>query len=151
MPTPQIARFTGPTWGPSGADRAQMGPMLAPWTLLSGSVITRDTFALFFFPIFLHCQNKGYLLNILFILETSVESFFNYFHIWQVSPQHSLLLWHLLNHKNIYTSFRKIKDVVLNDKIITRTLVTPISDVIIIFSATSTEKFCMMTTLGFQW
>ena len=31
-----IARFMGPTWGPSGADRAQVGPMLAPWTLLSG-------------------------------------------------------------------------------------------------------------------
>ena len=31
-----IARFMGPTWGPSGTDRAQMGPMLAPWTLLSG-------------------------------------------------------------------------------------------------------------------
>ena len=26
----------GPTWGPSGADRTQMGPTLAPWTLLSG-------------------------------------------------------------------------------------------------------------------
>ena len=26
----------GPTWGPSGADRTQVGPMLAPWTLLSG-------------------------------------------------------------------------------------------------------------------
>ena len=31
-----IARFMGPTWGPSGADRAQIGPMLAPWTLLPG-------------------------------------------------------------------------------------------------------------------
>ena len=31
-----IARFMGPTWGPSGADRIQVGPMLAPWTLLSG-------------------------------------------------------------------------------------------------------------------
>ena len=31
-----IARFMGPTWGPSGAGRTQMGPMLAPWTLLSG-------------------------------------------------------------------------------------------------------------------
>ena len=28
----------GPTWGPSGADRTQVGPMLAPWTLLSGYV-----------------------------------------------------------------------------------------------------------------
>ena len=34
--TTLIARFLGPTWGPSGADRTQMGPMLAPWTLLSG-------------------------------------------------------------------------------------------------------------------
>ena len=31
-----IARFMGPTCGPSGADRTQVGPMLAPWTLLSG-------------------------------------------------------------------------------------------------------------------
>ena len=34
--TTLIARFVGPTWGPSGADRTQVGPMLAPWTLLSG-------------------------------------------------------------------------------------------------------------------
>ena len=31
-----IARFMGQTRGPSGADRTQVGPMLAPWTLLSG-------------------------------------------------------------------------------------------------------------------
>ena len=36
---PLIARFMGPTWGPSGADSTQVGPMLAPWTLLSGSLI----------------------------------------------------------------------------------------------------------------
>ena len=30
-----IARFMGQTWDPSGADRTQVGPMLAPWTLLS--------------------------------------------------------------------------------------------------------------------
>ena len=38
MCTPLIARFMGPTWGPAGADRTQVGPMLAPWTLLSGSI-----------------------------------------------------------------------------------------------------------------
>ena len=32
----QIAKFMGPTWGPPGSWRPQMGPMLAPWTLLSG-------------------------------------------------------------------------------------------------------------------
>ena len=34
-----IARFMGPTWGPPGADRTQVGPMLAPWTLLSGVIM----------------------------------------------------------------------------------------------------------------
>ena len=34
----QIARFMGPTWGPSGADRTQVGSMLTPWTMLSGSL-----------------------------------------------------------------------------------------------------------------
>ena len=31
-----IASFMGPTWGPPGADRTQVGPMWAPWKLLSG-------------------------------------------------------------------------------------------------------------------
>ena len=35
---PQITRFMGPTWGPPGSCRPQMGPMLTPWTLLSGSI-----------------------------------------------------------------------------------------------------------------
>ena len=37
--TPLITRFMGPTWGPSRAERTQVGPMLAPWTLLSGSAL----------------------------------------------------------------------------------------------------------------
>ena len=31
----QIAKFMGPTWGPSGSCWPQVGPTLAPWTLLS--------------------------------------------------------------------------------------------------------------------
>ena len=31
-----IIKFMGPTWGPPGSCRPQIGPMLAPWTLLSG-------------------------------------------------------------------------------------------------------------------
>ena len=34
--TTVIARFMGPTWGPPGTGRTQVGPMLSPWTLLSG-------------------------------------------------------------------------------------------------------------------
>ena len=32
----QKAKFMRPTWGPPGSCRPQMGPMLAPWTLLLG-------------------------------------------------------------------------------------------------------------------
>ena len=32
----QITKCMRPTWGPPGSCRPQMGPMLAPWTLLSG-------------------------------------------------------------------------------------------------------------------
>ena len=31
----QIAKFMGPTWGPTGSSRPQIDPMLAPWTWLS--------------------------------------------------------------------------------------------------------------------
>ena len=40
-----IARFMGPAWGPSGADRTQVGPMLPPWTLLSGLLLQSDAVA----------------------------------------------------------------------------------------------------------
>ena len=39
VPDTVIAKFMGPTWGPSGADRTQVGPILAPWTLLSGVLL----------------------------------------------------------------------------------------------------------------
>ena len=34
--TSLIAKFMGLTWDPPGADRTQVGPMVAPWILLSG-------------------------------------------------------------------------------------------------------------------
>ena len=33
------SKVHGAKWGSSGADRTQVGPMLAPWTLLSGTVV----------------------------------------------------------------------------------------------------------------
>ena len=36
----QIAKFMGPTWFPPGFCRPQMGPMLAPWNLLSGQFMS---------------------------------------------------------------------------------------------------------------
>ena len=35
---PHIARLMRPTWGPPGSCRPQVGPILAPWTLLSWSL-----------------------------------------------------------------------------------------------------------------
>ena len=46
----QIAKFMGPTWGPPGSCRPQMGPMLAPWTLLSGVSLVQ-----------VQCQNADYV------------------------------------------------------------------------------------------
>ena len=41
--TSQIAKFMGPTWGQHGSCRPQMGPMLAPWILLSGFILKQAT------------------------------------------------------------------------------------------------------------
>ena len=35
----QMERFMGSAWNPPGNDRTQVGPMLAPWTLLSGLLL----------------------------------------------------------------------------------------------------------------
>ena len=37
-----ITRFMEPTWCTSWADRTQVGPMLAPWTLQSGVVCVQE-------------------------------------------------------------------------------------------------------------
>ena len=34
----QVAKFMGPTWDPPGSCRPQLGPMWAPWNLLSGFI-----------------------------------------------------------------------------------------------------------------
>ena len=33
-----IAKFIGPTWGPAKAGKTQVGPMFAPWIMLSGTI-----------------------------------------------------------------------------------------------------------------
>ena len=53
---PLIARFMGPTWGPSGADRTQVVPMLAPWTLLSGHLVVNGQQCGIMFSLLLACK-----------------------------------------------------------------------------------------------
>ena len=52
----QIAKFMGPTWGPPGSCRPQMGLMLASWTLLSGelSVFSGSSLELRWWQSYLH-------------------------------------------------------------------------------------------------
>ena len=42
--TSQIAKFMGPRWDPPGSCRPLMGPILAPWTLLSGIPYSSSTY-----------------------------------------------------------------------------------------------------------
>ena len=58
-----IARFMGPTWGPSGADRTQAGPMLAPWTLLSG-MLPPDTSLWIWYSCLMVCENACNMHNL---------------------------------------------------------------------------------------
>ena len=68
--TSLIARFMGPTWGPSWADRTQVGPMLAPWTLLSTS----------------HNSPQVYIMPIMIFILSSLTYFhFNIHHIFSRS------------------------------------------------------------------
>ena len=57
----QIARFMGPTWGQPGSCRPQMGPMLAPWTLLSVNLRIQNKLSLKYIPWGLidHCTSIG--------------------------------------------------------------------------------------------
>ena len=64
--TSLIARFMGPTWGLSGADRTKVGPMLGPWTWLLGIVLQFDLHWVFFidmkiWPVFIEASTALYV------------------------------------------------------------------------------------------
>ena len=69
--TSLMARFMGPTWGPPGAGKTHMGPMLAPWTLLSG---------LFYFTGYL-IQSAPFTSNLTVFLEKKFAVAFITFYI----------------------------------------------------------------------
>ena len=71
----QIAKFVGPTWGPPGSCRPQMGPMLAPWTSLSGWCFYDDVLKILYIYIYIckpsstvsrHLQNNTTWWQVLF-------------------------------------------------------------------------------------
>ena len=58
-----IATFMGPTWDPSGADRAQVGPILASWTLLSWWVTSVASCLEYCLSVQQHSINSSKLLH----------------------------------------------------------------------------------------
>ena len=68
----QISKFMGPTWGLPGAARSQVGPMLAPWTLLSGRIC--------------HSNCKAYDLTTL-SLQLTWSSDTRRWNLWMPDPQ----------------------------------------------------------------
>ena len=83
------ARFVGPTWGPSGADRTQVGHMLAPWTLLSGMIHVQHSLSIIMtWSIFSNTKNvvkRGSRFNIKTVFPGTVNS------TAQQSVQHNAL------------------------------------------------------------
>ena len=60
----QIAKFMGPTWDQPGSCRPQLGPMLAPWTLLSGICL-----------LWVSSQGSGSLRNFHVKIQVNIKDF----------------------------------------------------------------------------
>ena len=60
----QIARFMGPTWGPPGSCRPQMGPMLVPWTLLLGMLTCRRNIMDILSPLPVLCERTPLVVSL---------------------------------------------------------------------------------------
>ena len=77
----QTARIMGPTWGPPGSGRLQVGPMYAPWTLLSGICSdTKRQRALFHLQIARHrgrCRGRLGLIGFLSNMNTPLRSYYS--------------------------------------------------------------------------
>ena len=96
----------GPTWGPSGVDRTQVGPMLTPWTLLSGTCSvheqnpTRQTRQWFLLPFMYAILNSGWrIAKYLTILTIGIK-------LYHIQMRVSIAMGSLW--KNEYLSHRRI-------------------------------------------
>ena len=85
VPT-QIAKFMGPTWGPPGSCLIQMGPMLAPWTLLSGHSSCHAAVGLCRFYLLWMLRMSGCCVCVKYICNSWVHWYWLY-------PYTNLCLW----------------------------------------------------------
>ena len=73
----------GPAWGPSGADRTQVGPMLAPWTLLSGMYSIKYAHALLCFVWLKQCIVLAVLI-VTSVFMLCIHPLFWIFPVWEI-------------------------------------------------------------------
>ena len=72
-----ITGFIGQTWGPPGSCRPQMGPMLAPWTLLSGHLYRSHVHLQLYFLLFICMFEPKTILHLHFHISaiTGMDAF----------------------------------------------------------------------------
>ena len=70
---PQITKFMGQTWGPPGSWRPKMGPMLTPWTLLSGPFSLSDVSISAIVHVLWHIQRSAAIIAA-YVLTSVVSS-----------------------------------------------------------------------------
>ena len=94
----------GPTWGPTTSRWPQMGPMLAPWTLLSGTLWLQIAFnCIPLTCLYYHCTA---LRKLHYIVLISTVSIFHMNNIWRI-----LILVKLTYHNKL------LGNATTNDKI----------------------------------
>ena len=91
-----IARFMGPTRGPHGADRTQVGPMLAPWTLLSGYTQQRSTLHFIIHHVPSLCAWQPYMQNhdVMYLYDQPVlDTILRLHHIYKLGYTHAIVFF----------------------------------------------------------
>ena len=101
-----IARFMRPIWGPSGADRTQVGPMLVPWTLLSGTRV-KTTCVMKSLPMSICTVNCLCTLNsIVFNTSTRTPGFLK--HIGLIARRNTSRAWYMYARSSLSWFYWKI-------------------------------------------
>ena len=102
--SPQIAKFMGPTWGPSGTDRTQVGAMLAHEPCYLGPPNYHDNLICPFLYLFI--INKVWILNIcVWTTYITLHIYFWFIYIYIYINQLSCIwisTFHGKNHWNAY-------------------------------------------------
>ena len=85
----------GPTWGPSGTDRAQVGPMLAPWTLLNG-------ISTYVHTVTVKSYERGLCVCCVWLIQLGMRHIFSIRMCWLIIRQHENLFVNPLSSTDVY-------------------------------------------------